>query len=124
MQDPSEDRRYHVVITAQGSGGMHWGSRVGYYWYKKIKAQCEAAGNCQVSLHGGRYAGLALCRCGEPFCVRLLLLMLRHPPHANHHGARAGMGTGGRPPPSPAIALSVLVEWGASVLCVCFQLSS
>ena len=28
---------------------MHWGSRVGHYWFKKIKAQCEAEGNCHVS---------------------------------------------------------------------------
>ncbi|GAB4823623.1 hypothetical protein N2152v2_010669 [Parachlorella kessleri] len=57
--DPDDDRRYHVVITAQGNGGMHWGSRVGYYWFKKIKAQCEAEGNCHMGgftriLHDGQ----------------------------------------------------------------------
>ena len=30
-QDPSEDRRFHIVITAQGSA-VHWQSRVHYYW--------------------------------------------------------------------------------------------
>jgi hypothetical protein len=28
---------------------VHWQSRVHYYWYKKVKAQCDAAGPCDVS---------------------------------------------------------------------------
>ncbi len=32
------ERTFHVVITAAGSA-VHWQSRVGYYWYKKIKKQ-------------------------------------------------------------------------------------
>lgn len=51
------DRRYHIVITAQGAA-THWQARVHYYWYKKIKAQCEAAGKCDMGgftrlLHSG-----------------------------------------------------------------------
>ena len=58
MQDPGEDRSFHVVITAEGSA-VHWQSRVHYYWYKKIKAQCEANGACQMGgftrlLHSGK----------------------------------------------------------------------
>ncbi len=38
---------------------MHWQARVHYYWYKKIKAQCEAKGKCQMGgftrlLHSGK----------------------------------------------------------------------
>ncbi|KAL4419070.1 hypothetical protein ABPG77_010349, partial [Micractinium sp. CCAP 211/92] len=56
--DGGEDRRYHVVITAAGSA-VHWQSRIGYYWYKKVKKQCEAAGGCQMGsftrlLHTGQ----------------------------------------------------------------------
>ena len=29
------DRRYHIVITAQGTA-THWQARVHYYWYKKV----------------------------------------------------------------------------------------
>ena len=55
--DPNDDRKFHIVITAQGSA-THWQSRVHYYWYKKIKKQCEDAGNCQMGgwtriLHSG-----------------------------------------------------------------------
>ncbi len=57
-QDPSEDRSFHIVITAEGSA-VHWQARVHYYWYKKIKAQCEAKGKCQMGgftrlLHSGK----------------------------------------------------------------------
>ncbi|KAI3431793.1 hypothetical protein D9Q98_010546 [Chlorella vulgaris] len=52
------DRSFHTVITAAGSA-VHWQSRVGYYWFKKMKKQCEAAGNCQMGgftrlLHTGQ----------------------------------------------------------------------
>lgn len=55
--DPNEDRRYHVVISAQGSA-THWQSRVHYYWYKKIKMKCEKEGKCDMGgftriLHSG-----------------------------------------------------------------------
>lgn len=43
-----DDRRYHTVITAQGSA-VHWQSRVGYYWFLKTKRDCQAAGKCDVS---------------------------------------------------------------------------
>ncbi len=53
------ERRYHVVITAQGSA-VHWQARVHYYWYKKIRAQCEEelGVDCQMGgftriLHSG-----------------------------------------------------------------------
>jgi hydroxyproline O-arabinosyltransferase len=51
------DRKYHVVITAQGPA-VHWQSRVCYYWYKKIKKACEEAGPCDMGgftriLHSG-----------------------------------------------------------------------
>jgi hydroxyproline O-arabinosyltransferase len=42
-EDPKEspeERKYHVVITAQGSA-VHWQSRVHYYWFLKIKTRCE-----------------------------------------------------------------------------------
>jgi hypothetical protein len=57
-QGGSEDRRFHVVITAAGSA-THWQSRVGYYWFKKVKKQCEEAGGCQMGgftrlLHTGQ----------------------------------------------------------------------
>lgn len=29
--DPDEDRRFHVIITAEGSA-THWQCRVHYYW--------------------------------------------------------------------------------------------
>lgn len=52
------DRTYHIVITAQGTA-VHWQSRVHYYWYRKIKKQCEAAGKCDMGgftriLHSGK----------------------------------------------------------------------
>lgn len=54
------ERRYHVVITAQGSA-VHWQARVHYYWYKKVRAQCEEQHgvDCQMGgftriLHSGR----------------------------------------------------------------------
>ncbi|CAL8466227.1 g5763 [Coccomyxa elongata] len=53
------ERRYHVVITAQGSA-VHWQARVHYYWYKKVRAQCEEelGVDCQMGgftriLHSG-----------------------------------------------------------------------
>ncbi|KAK9833448.1 hypothetical protein WJX81_006347 [Elliptochloris bilobata] len=62
-EDPQQvgggQRRYHVVITAQGTA-VHWQSRVHYYWYRKVKAACEAAKgkDCQMGgftriLHSG-----------------------------------------------------------------------
>ena len=36
------ERTFHVVITAAGSA-VHWQSRVAYYWYKKIRKQCEVS---------------------------------------------------------------------------------
>ncbi|GMH33444.1 hypothetical protein BSKO_01278 [Bryopsis sp. KO-2023] len=55
---PENDRKYHVVTTAQGSA-VHWQARIHYYWYKKIKAECEAAGPCDMGgftriLHSGK----------------------------------------------------------------------
>lgn len=38
--ESAADRRYHVIITAQGFA-THWQSRIHYYWYMKIKKQCE-----------------------------------------------------------------------------------
>ncbi len=35
MQKEEVDRRYHIVITAQGAA-THWQARVHYYWYKKV----------------------------------------------------------------------------------------
>lgn len=37
---------------------FRWQSRVHYYWYKKVRAQCEAEGGCQMGgftrlLHSG-----------------------------------------------------------------------
>lgn len=47
-----------MVITAEGSA-THWQARVHYYWFKKIKARCEAEGKCQMGgftrlLHSGK----------------------------------------------------------------------
>lgn len=57
--EPPEERKYHIVISAQGSA-THWQSRVHYYWYKKIKKQCETelGSECQMGgftriLHSG-----------------------------------------------------------------------
>lgn len=52
------DRSYHIVVSAQGTA-THWQSRIHYYWYKKIKQQCEAAGKCDMGgftrlLHSGK----------------------------------------------------------------------
>ena len=54
------ERRYHVVITAQGAA-VHWQSRVHYFWYSKARAQCEVdlGTECQMGgftrlLHSGR----------------------------------------------------------------------
>lgn len=57
-QAGGDERRFHVVITAAGTA-VHWQSRVGYYWYKKVKKQCEAAGHCHMGsftrlLHTGQ----------------------------------------------------------------------
>lgn len=46
-QASSEERRYHVAMTAAGAANQ-WQSRIAYFWYRKVKAQCEAEGNCQV----------------------------------------------------------------------------
>lgn len=35
------ERKYHVVITAQGTA-VHWQSRVHFYWYRKARP-CSAA---------------------------------------------------------------------------------
>ncbi|KDD75345.1 hypothetical protein H632_c731p1 [Helicosporidium sp. ATCC 50920] len=55
--DPTEDRSFHTVITAQGSA-VHWQSRVGYYWFLKTRKACRAAGKCEMGgftrvLHSG-----------------------------------------------------------------------
>lgn len=54
------ERRYHVVITAQGSA-VHWQARVHYYWYKKVRGECEEQleVDCQMGgftriLHSGQ----------------------------------------------------------------------
>ncbi|KAL0032623.1 hypothetical protein WJX77_011236 [Trebouxia sp. C0004] len=57
MMEEEVDRQYHVVITAQGAA-THWQARVHYYWYIKVKEQCEAAGKCDMGgftrlLHSG-----------------------------------------------------------------------
>jgi hydroxyproline O-arabinosyltransferase len=49
LQDPTEDRSYHVVITAQGSA-VHWQSRIAYYWYLKTRKQCQEA----AAMPGGK----------------------------------------------------------------------
>ena len=48
-----------MVITAQGAA-THWQARVHYYWYKKVRQQCEAERgvDCQMGgftriLHSG-----------------------------------------------------------------------
>ena len=56
--DSGEDRSYHIVVSAQGKA-THWQSRIHYYWYKKIKKQCESAGKCDMGgftrlLHSGK----------------------------------------------------------------------
>ena len=43
------ERAFHVVITAAGSA-VHWQSRVGYYWFKKIKKQVR--GSCRAATAG------------------------------------------------------------------------
>ena len=35
VQEDAGDRRYHIVITAQGTA-THWQARVHYYWYTKV----------------------------------------------------------------------------------------
>lgn len=57
LVDPTDDRKFHIVITAQGAA-THWQSRVHYYWYKKILKECKAIGNCHMGgwtriLHSG-----------------------------------------------------------------------
>ena len=57
-QHHGEDRTYHIVVSAQGTA-THWQSRIHYYWYKKIKKQCEAEGHCDMGdftrlLHSGK----------------------------------------------------------------------
>lgn len=42
LQDSSEDRSYHTVITAQGSA-THWQARVHYYWFKKVRMRCRSS---------------------------------------------------------------------------------
>jgi hydroxyproline O-arabinosyltransferase len=51
-------RKFHVVITAEGTA-VHWQSRVHYYWFLKIKKECESKGNCEMGgftriLHSGK----------------------------------------------------------------------
>ena len=60
LQVGGGERRYHVVITAQGSA-VHWQSRVHYYWYLRVRAQCRAqhGADCQMGgftrvLHSGQ----------------------------------------------------------------------
>ena len=61
--DPAQvgggERRYHVVITAQGAA-VHWQSRVHHYWYLRTRAACRAerGTDCQMGgftriLHSG-----------------------------------------------------------------------
>ena len=38
--EDANERKYHVIITAQGFV-THWQSRIYYYWYQKIKKKCE-----------------------------------------------------------------------------------
>lgn len=57
-QSENKDRSYHIVVSAQGLA-THWQARIHYYWYKKIKKQCEAAGRCDMGgftrlLHSGK----------------------------------------------------------------------
>ena len=60
LQVGGGERRYHVVITAQGSA-VHWQSRVHYYWYLRVRAECQAqhGSDCQMGgftrvLHSGQ----------------------------------------------------------------------
>ncbi|MEW5304340.1 MAG: hypothetical protein WDW36_006957 [Sanguina aurantia] len=51
-------RKYHIVTTTQGSA-THWQVRVHYYWLNKVKAVCEANGDCEMGgftrlLHSGQ----------------------------------------------------------------------
>ena len=36
------ERKYHVVITAQGTA-VHWQARVHYYWYRKARPPSVSA---------------------------------------------------------------------------------
>ena len=49
---------FTLLSQAEGSA-VHWQARVHYYWYRKIKSQCEAKGACQMGgftrlLHSGK----------------------------------------------------------------------
>ncbi|GAB4820009.1 hypothetical protein N2152v2_007055 [Parachlorella kessleri] len=79
--DAGDDRRYHIVITAQGSN-THWQSRVAYYWYKKIKAQCEAQGNCQM----GGFTRLLHSGCPDDLMYEIPTVVVNPlpPEHPNH----------------------------------------
>ena len=43
LQVGGAERRYHVVITAQGSA-VHWQARVHYYWYRKVRHPLQCRG--------------------------------------------------------------------------------
>jgi hydroxyproline O-arabinosyltransferase len=54
---PVDALKYHLVMSAQGFV-THWQSRVHYYFYKKIKKECEAHPPCHMGgftriLHSG-----------------------------------------------------------------------
>lgn len=56
--DPSPDRSYHTMVTAQGTA-VHWQSRIGYYWFLKVRKACREAGPCEMGgftrvLHSGQ----------------------------------------------------------------------
>lgn len=48
LQDPAADRRYHVVVSAQGRA-VHWQSRIHYYHYRKVQRVCRKQPVCHVS---------------------------------------------------------------------------
>ncbi|KFM22371.1 hypothetical protein F751_0081 [Auxenochlorella protothecoides] len=79
-----DDRRYHTVITAQGSA-VHWQSRVGYYWFLKTKRDCQAAGKRVLGVSEGG------------------VIVPSMPPEMRARGPGRGMAAlaaaSGRPPP-------------------------
>ena len=62
MQDSSEDRSFHTVITAQGTA-THWQARIHYYWFKKVHA----------------------CNNRTPFLPDTNAIHCSHMPHAHIH---------------------------------------
>jgi hypothetical protein len=43
------ERKYHVVITAQGTA-VHWQARVHYYWYRKARPAGATPSVCERAL--------------------------------------------------------------------------